>query len=645
MALDLPPLVAELKANISEFKSKMSEAKGEMASVEKEGSSSFSKLGSVGVGALAAGGAAAVAFGASAVKAALEGEKADAQLETAIKNAGGSMEEMGPKVSGLSDHMAKFGFTNDETEAALAKLTTATGDPMKALNNMGLVADFAKARNIDLATAAQTVGKVMAGNVGALSRLGLSTKDAAGHTLTASAAMEMLQQKFGGQAQAQADTYAGKMAAFDAQFHNIQEQVGQALIPVIAKLMGFIVNLVQWFEKHRQVAMAVGLAIAMVLVPAIIAMTAAWVADAAAMIVALSPIIAIVAAVAAVAAGVILLWTHWDEVWNWIMNHKAIAAIIAILGGPIVAIIAVVGILHYLWDNWNSIWSFIQEKTSTVVAVVLAIWTVMSDAVTAGINIVRSVIESVMNFISALWSGDWAAIGGYLANAWEGIKNAVSTALATVVGFIAGLPGQALGALASFAGLMSTAGGAAISAIQSGADVAWGAVLHWFSTLPGLAIDAIGDVGSMFAEVGRKIIDAIATAIRNAPGAIRDAIISAASGALGSIGGVIGDAAGAIGGILGFASGGVVPGMSGSPIPAIVHAGELVLNPSQQANVLSAISNGASGGTNDAGRGDTHLHLSGTFIGVEPNSVGRWVVDALRTYQRSNGGLPFTLAA
>lgn len=71
-----------------------------------------------------------------------------------------------------------------------------------------------------------------------------------------------------------------------------------------------------------------------------------------------------------------------------------------------------------------------------------------------------------------------------------------------------------------------------------------------------------------------------------------------------------------------FPGGGRVPGPLGRPMPAIVHGGE----------TISGI-NGGSGG----GGGPTIIIQAG--IG-DPNAIARQVVDALQTYNRTNGPIP-----
>lgn len=249
MANLLPPVVAELKANISDFSAKMRTARGEMAQVESSAKSNFGALKAAGVLGFAALSAAAVKWGKGAIHEAVEGQKANTNWATSIRNARQPVEELLHKTESMTNAMALLGLTNDDVEITLTKLTQGTGSTTKAFDNLGLVVDFAKAKNVSLATAANTVSKVLNGNIGVLSKMAIATKDAAGNTLTAEAAIKMLQERFGGAAQAQADTYAGKLTALSAQYSNFKETVGNALLPVLTQLASIVQTLLGWFTS------------------------------------------------------------------------------------------------------------------------------------------------------------------------------------------------------------------------------------------------------------------------------------------------------------------------------------------------------------------------------------------------------------
>ena len=155
----LPPVFVELRASIGEFSAKMGEARAELSSVEAKSSSTFAKTAAIGKGALLGLGAVAVGVGVMSVKMADEFETSHVKLEQAIKNTGANFDELSPHIDAVSKRMENLGFTNAQTEGALANLTTALGSPKKALADMGIAADLARYKHIDLASAATLVAK------------------------------------------------------------------------------------------------------------------------------------------------------------------------------------------------------------------------------------------------------------------------------------------------------------------------------------------------------------------------------------------------------------------------------------------------------------------------------------------------------
>lgn len=329
-------------------------------------------------GVLAAGlaggaiGAGVAEFGKKAVEAAVEGEGAQARLAQAVKNTGGSMEDLEPKVAKLSTRFAKLGFTNDEVESGLASMTTSLRDPEKALNAMGLAADLAKYKNISLSDASVVVAKAMEGQLRPLKQLGIDLPVAAGgalkleqaHTALAkaqdhvsdvlktypdaldkaskhhaqyqaavdkvTAAQDKLAEvqnageaitkgltaAIGGQASAAADTYAGKIAAMHAQFENFQEQVGTKLLPVLLKLMNGLQSVASFVDRNRVVLKPLGLILGTfaATVWTITKAMKAWAAIQAILDLELAanPIGLVVIALAALSAGLIYAYKHCE---------------------------------------------------------------------------------------------------------------------------------------------------------------------------------------------------------------------------------------------------------------------------------------------------------------------------------------------
>lgn len=130
--------------------------------------------------------------------------------------------------------------------------------------------------------------------------------------------------------------------------------------------------------------------------------------------------------------------------------------------------------------NWESVWAGIGNILSGA-------WKLIVALVTGGINTARAVISGVLGFIRSLWDGAWNGIVSFLGSAWGRIRDGVSNGISGVTGFFSGLWGRITGAM--------------------------------------------GDLGGRMLGIGRDMMAGLANGIRNAAGAIRDAI----AGAIGNV--------------------------------------------------------------------------------------------------------------
>ena len=138
---------------------------GEFGSIIGEIGSKFDELAdhaSKGAKIMAAGGA-LTGIGAGLQMLASGEQQASDQLRAAVEASGHSMEDYESKFEGAVKAQEGFGHSAEDTKAALQKMTQATGDPQKALDNMGIVANLAAAKHISLADAADKVDKILAG--------------------------------------------------------------------------------------------------------------------------------------------------------------------------------------------------------------------------------------------------------------------------------------------------------------------------------------------------------------------------------------------------------------------------------------------------------------------------------------------------
>jgi hypothetical protein len=198
-----------------------------------------------------------------------------------------------------------------------------------------------------------------------------------------------------------------------------------------------------------------------IMVIALTAYTISMIAAIAATVAAAAPFIAIGVAIGAMVAAAIYLWRNWDKVFKWVMDHKAYAAIILILGSAIIVpIVLLVGIIKWLQSNWETVWSVIQTVTSVAVDLTVTYFTALIEYVKFMWNIFQILSDVVQNVFSAIVriiSGAW----GFIKGVFDTIKGGIFD----LVTFFLGIPGYIGGIGAGIA-----------NAIGDGFKAAWNSI-------------------------------------------------------------------------------------------------------------------------------------------------------------------------
>jgi len=157
-------------------------------------------------------------------------------LTNSLRNLGIAYKDIQPSVEANNEKMANLGFKSSESVDALAKLTTAIGNPAKALEIMGTVADLARYKQKSLGETATLVAKAIAGNSRAFADLGLKVDKNLTPMNSFNKLVDQSKAKVGGLALAYSKTAAGALDVFSAKTENASAKLGQALAPAIAKL-------------------------------------------------------------------------------------------------------------------------------------------------------------------------------------------------------------------------------------------------------------------------------------------------------------------------------------------------------------------------------------------------------------------------
>lgn len=178
-------------------------------------------------------------------------------LNAALASAGQLTPELSQKYQDLASSLQQVTTAGDEELLPLmGQLVNVGGvneEQMAATTKAAL--DFAAGMKMDLKSAFQLVAKAAGGNTAALTRYVGTVEQGATKSETLANVVEALNEKFGGQAQAAAETYAGKVKQLGNAWGDMQEQGGsiltQMLKPFVEWAQQATVATTEWIKAHR----------------------------------------------------------------------------------------------------------------------------------------------------------------------------------------------------------------------------------------------------------------------------------------------------------------------------------------------------------------------------------------------------------
>jgi hypothetical protein len=243
MASDSRTLKLSILADVDDLKKKL----GDADSAVSQNSSKMSEFGKKAAAAFAIAAAAAAAYaiklGVDGVKAAIEDEAAQLRLASALRAATGATDA---QIKATEDYISKTslatGVADDELRPALQRLALSTKDTGQAQELLALALDVSKGSGKDLETVANALGKAQDGNTASLGKLGLGLSKAELATLSFEQLQTKLSDLFGGAAARNAQTFQGRIEVLKNGFNEAKEAVGVALLPIIEKLIEFIIT-------------------------------------------------------------------------------------------------------------------------------------------------------------------------------------------------------------------------------------------------------------------------------------------------------------------------------------------------------------------------------------------------------------------
>ena len=239
----IPKVKVTFDADFDELKKGV---KGASNEVEGFGSKvgDFAKKAGV---AFAIAGAAAVAYAGKllvdGVKSAIEDEAAQAKLATTLKNvAGATNAQIAATEAYITKTALAVGVTDDELRPSLERLSRATKDVEAAQKLQSLALDIAAGSGKSLEAVSAALAKGYEGNTASLGKLGVGLSAAQLKTMSFDEVTKALAVTFEGQANIQADTFAGKMERLNIAIDEGKETVGAFVLDAITPMLTTLVE-------------------------------------------------------------------------------------------------------------------------------------------------------------------------------------------------------------------------------------------------------------------------------------------------------------------------------------------------------------------------------------------------------------------
>jgi len=486
---DAGSVVAKIKADIGDFTGKMTKVATTTKRTMAKMSASVGKFQKKvkrmadGYAKYAAGFAAVSAAGILAIKDWTESivaqERAEKRLEQITKQTTNASDEQIKSLKKQASAMQELGVIGDEvtifgqSQLATFALQTETIEQLTpAMLDMAVATKGVNVGQQDMIDIGNMLGKVMSGQVGALSRVGVTFSEAQAEILKtgtemekAAALAEILSGNFGGLNEAMAETTEGQLQRAANDWGDFKEQLGASVAPAIIALAGKIKTLSLWLQNlspetknmiGKIALFATGIAaLGAALYPVMLAISGL----SGVLALLISPIGLVVAAV----AGLALAWkTNFLGIREtmapfieWIQaSFSSLVSFLTITIQPAIQKFIVslqfyfedlreffdqyiFPIFDELLEVWKAAFAIISEIVKNVIGGLVMLWEEWGEAIkillveiwASVVSIIKIALDTIMqafqlfkNILTGNWSGAWNNIKNIAKNIWDSIR-------------------------------------------------------------------------------------------------------------------------------------------------------------------------------------------------------------------------------
>lgn len=547
MAFNLGDVFVTLKVKGDDLKRGLDAADKQVSSIGGSMKKSFqaAEAGSAALlGTLTVLSGAAVIFGKKSVDAYFAAQEAQTKLRTNLLNVKGATDAHVDSLSRLASQLQSVGVIEDDVIKAgmsqlatfnlqgktIEKLTPKITDMVAQLKGHNATAE-------DMVGINNLVGKVMTGNVGALSRYGVTLSETQAEmikngTETERAAMlvEVLGQNYGKVNEELRKTPQGRITALKNSFGDLQEGVGEFIVtaigPVIDGFAGWVSKMeeaggiLEYFKQlikdNQDILIPLAGAIMLALVPALVAMAAGvW-----GVLAPLLPFLAAGALLGIVAKKMADKLGGWGKLWDAI-KPKLEGAKDALLGVYNIIMLLITGDfkgvifgmsedstfvdwLFRIRDGFFQFWEILKGVGLWIAETFMVIWGGLQKVFEFLWPSIKSLGETFINDLLPALKQIWDAV----VRLWNALNPALTDALKVIGAIIGVVVIAAIWLLINGLKVVIAVFSGVVSAISN--VINWIAnLVQWYGNLWGMAINVVKGILDWFGKIPGKIGDVI----------------------------------------------------------------------------------------------------------------------------------------
>lgn len=192
-------------------------------------------------------------FGKKLIDASNKQEEAVRRVQVAVEQQGGSWQALGDTILRISSELQqKSWFGDEEVLLAMDRAINAGADYADVVQNIGLIVDFAAARNMDLGTAAEYVARAMQGDANMLARYIPKIRTLNEEQRTWQNIRKLILEMYGGKAAQLVDSETGRMRQAANAIGDLAEKGGDLIKKVFLPMVNAIIPVVDWLNNTNQ---------------------------------------------------------------------------------------------------------------------------------------------------------------------------------------------------------------------------------------------------------------------------------------------------------------------------------------------------------------------------------------------------------